>query len=97
MTQCFNKMTYNLIYVAILYTVKHLQFPTFFLILRKKLETIRKRPLEADLIEVLGKKSKPLWHIVALEPPVDPLLRYVLSVNPLQQIDLNFKSSQSWN
>ncbi|BFZ21035.1 hypothetical protein BsWGS_24074 [Bradybaena similaris] len=40
----------------------------------KKLETVRKRPLEADLIEVVGKKSKPLWHTVALEPPVDPLL-----------------------
>ncbi|CAG5134551.1 unnamed protein product, partial [Candidula unifasciata] len=42
----------------------------------KKFEPVKKRPLEADLIEVVGKKTKPLWHIVAMEPVVDPLLRY---------------------
>ncbi|KAI8776918.1 uncharacterized protein LOC106069044 isoform X3 [Biomphalaria glabrata] len=32
-----------------------------------KKEGIKKKPLESDLIEIIGKRTKPLWHSVALD------------------------------
>ncbi|CAL1530067.1 unnamed protein product [Lymnaea stagnalis] len=43
-----------------------------------KKEGFRKKPLESDLVEITGKKTKPLWHSVALDRPPDPLLLSLL-------------------
>ncbi|XP_059152694.1 uncharacterized protein LOC131938612 [Physella acuta] len=43
-----------------------------------KKEGVKKKTLESDLVEIIGKKTKPLWHTVALERPPELNLTQVL-------------------
>ncbi|KAH9492606.1 hypothetical protein Btru_024043 [Bulinus truncatus] len=43
-----------------------------------KKEGFKRKPLESDLIEIIGKRTKPLWHTVALERNQDQNLTKLL-------------------